>query len=391
MIHDLDLILSVVASPVREVREVRASGVPVLTGGVDIGNARIEFENGCVANLTASRVSADTLRKMRIFQKDEYLSIDFGERRLSVARRQRDPERPIAAGHVEAPPGDALMSEARAFVEAARTGGPAPVTGEDGRRALALALRACGVQPRDEVITTPLCFMATASAIPVRGAKPVFVDIDPRTYNLDPERVEAAIGPKTRAIVPVHLYGQPARLEPLAELCRRHNLRLIEEAAQSFGAEYGGRKSGACGDLGCSSLYPSKNLGAFGYYGGMVITDDDELAYEVRALANHGSRSHYHHSVLGYNSRQDELQAAILRVKLKRVDTGGRGRRRAPRPSPPWRDARRCPGRAACLPNHGQAGPPQGRSERRSRLQSVTAPRLALDTERAYLASTPRV
>lgn len=133
----VDLILSVVASPVRG---VRASGVPVLTGGVDIGNARIEFENGCVANLTASRVSADTLRKMRIFQKDEYLSIDFGERRLSVARRQRDSERPIAAEHVEAPPGDALMSEVRAFVEAARTGGRAPVTGEDGRRALALAL-----------------------------------------------------------------------------------------------------------------------------------------------------------------------------------------------------------------------------------------------------------
>lgn len=137
MIHDLDLILSVVASPVRE---VRASGVPVLTDGVDIGNARIEFENGCVANITASRVSAGTLRKMRIFQKDEYLSIDFGERRLSAARRQEDPERPIASEHVEVPPGDALMSEVRAFVEAVRNQAPAPVSGEDGRRALALAL-----------------------------------------------------------------------------------------------------------------------------------------------------------------------------------------------------------------------------------------------------------
>ena len=137
MIHDLDLILSIVDSPVAE---VRASGAPVLTDGVDIGNARIEFENGCVANITASRVSAGALRKMRLFQKDEYLSIDFGERRLGTARRREDPERPIAAEHVEVPPGDALMSEIRAFVEAVRNETPAPVSGEDGRRALALAL-----------------------------------------------------------------------------------------------------------------------------------------------------------------------------------------------------------------------------------------------------------
>lgn len=137
MIHDVDLILSVVGSPVRE---VRASGVPVLTEGVDIGNARIEFENGCVANLTASRVSANTLRKMRLFQKDEYLAIDFGEHRLSAARRQEDAERPITAEHVEVPPGDALMSEVHAFVDAVRNGAPAPVSGEDGKRALALAL-----------------------------------------------------------------------------------------------------------------------------------------------------------------------------------------------------------------------------------------------------------
>lgn len=137
MIHDLDLILSIVDS---EVAEVRASGVPVLTDGVDIGNARIEFENGCVANITASRVSAGTLRKMRIFQKDEYLSIDFGERRLSAARRGAGQDQPITSEHVEVPPGDALMNEVRAFVEAVRAGGPATVTGEDGRRALALAL-----------------------------------------------------------------------------------------------------------------------------------------------------------------------------------------------------------------------------------------------------------
>ena len=197
-----------------------------------------------------------------------------------------------------------------------------------GTDALLLALRACGIQPGDEVITTPFTFVATASTVTLCGAKPVFVDIDPQTYNLDPERIEAAISPKTRAIVPVHLYGQPAHLEPLAELCHKYNLRLVEDAAQSFGAEYGGRKSGAYGDLGCFSFYPSKNLGAFGD-GGMVITDHDALADEVRVLANHGSRERYHHSALGYNSRLDELQAAILRVKLKRVDGFNASRRRA--------------------------------------------------------------
>ncbi len=195
-----------------------------------------------------------------------------------------------------------------------------------GTDALILALRACGIGPGDEVITTPFTFVATASTITLCGARPVFVDIDPRTYNLDPARLEAAITPRTRAVVPVHLYGQPAHLEPIAALCRRHGLRLVEDAAQSFGAEYGGRKSGAYGDMGCFSFYPSKNLGAFGD-GGMVITDDDDLAAQTRVLANHGSRERYHHAVLGYNSRLDELQAAILRVKLKRIDAFNARRR----------------------------------------------------------------
>lgn len=196
-----------------------------------------------------------------------------------------------------------------------------------GTDALMLALRACDIGPGDEVITTPFTFVATASAISMCGARPVFVDIDPLTYNIDPACIEAAITPRTRAVLPVHLYGQPADLAPIAELCRRYGLRLIEDAAQSFGAEYGGRKCGAWGDLGCFSFYPSKNLGAFGD-GGMVITDDDALAEKTRLLANHGSRVRYHHDVLGYNSRLDELQAAILRVKLKRVDAFNNARRR---------------------------------------------------------------
>jgi dTDP-4-amino-4,6-dideoxygalactose transaminase len=188
-----------------------------------------------------------------------------------------------------------------------------------GTDALLIALRAIGLGPGDEVITTPFTFVATASTVVMCGAKPVFVDIDPRTFNLDLNQVEAAITPRTKAIVPVHLFGQPVHLAPLQVLCDKHGLKLIEDAAQSFGADYANRKSGAYGDIGCTSFYPSKNLSAFGD-GGLMITDDDRLAAELRVLASHGSRVRYHHHVLGYNSRLDEIQAVILRVKLKRLD-----------------------------------------------------------------------
>lgn len=197
-----------------------------------------------------------------------------------------------------------------------------------GTDALHLALRAAGVSPGDEVITTPFTFIATAEAISYTGARPVFVDIDPATFNIDPKLIEAAITEKTRAILPVHLYGQPADLEPIAALARKHGLKLIEDCAQSFGAEYGGKKSGAYGDVGCFSFYPSKNLGAYGD-AGMVITGDDALAEAIRVYRDHGSRRRYHHSVIGYNSRLDELQAAVLRVKLKHLDGFNRSRRGA--------------------------------------------------------------
>ena len=188
-----------------------------------------------------------------------------------------------------------------------------------GTDALHLALRALGIGPGDEVITSPFTFIGTSEAISYTGATPVFVDIQADTFNIDPGRIEAAITARTKAVMPVHLYGQAADLDPIIEICRRHGLRLIEDCAQSYGARYGGRMTGSFGDFGCYSFYPSKNLGAFGD-GGMVTTNEETLAAEVRVYRNHGSRERYHHHVIGYNSRLDEIQAVILRVKLKYLE-----------------------------------------------------------------------
>lgn len=219
-----------------------------------------------------------------------------------------------ACQYIGGPNVKAFEAEAAAYAGAKHA-----ISCASGTDALLIALRAAGVGPGDEVITTPFTFVATASTIVMCGAVPVFVDIDPKTFNLDLDQVAAAVTPRTKAIVPVHLFGQPVHLAPLKALCGKRGLRLIEDAAQSFGADYGGRKSGAYGDIGCTSFYPSKNLSAFGD-GGLVVTDDDALAGELRVLASHGSRQRYHHHVLGYNSRLDEIQAVVLRIKLKRLD-----------------------------------------------------------------------
>ncbi len=197
-----------------------------------------------------------------------------------------------------------------------------------GTDALHLALKAAGIGPGDEVITSPFTFIATAEAIAYVGATPVFVDVDPQTYNIDTSRIEAAITAKTKALLPVHLFGQPADLKELQAIGDKHGLLLIEDCAQSTGADYQGKMTGSFGLAGCFSFFPSKNLGCFGD-GGMITTDDEALANEIKVLRNHGSRQQYHHNCIGYNSRLDELQAVILRIKLRQLDTYNRGRRRA--------------------------------------------------------------
>lgn len=197
-----------------------------------------------------------------------------------------------------------------------------------GTDALQIAMMAMDIGPGDEVITSPFTFVATAETIGLLGAKPVYVDIDPRTFNLDPARIEAAITPRTKAIIPVHLYGQPAEMDPIMALARQRGLRVIEDSAQALGATYRGTKVCAIGDCGCISFFPSKNLGAFGD-GGMIVTHDAALADRLRMIAAHGSRVRYYHEVLGVNSRLDTIQAAILRVKARYLDAWNAERRRA--------------------------------------------------------------
>jgi dTDP-4-amino-4,6-dideoxygalactose transaminase len=188
-----------------------------------------------------------------------------------------------------------------------------------GTDALLVALMALGIKAGDEVLTPSYSFFATAGCVERLGAKPVFVDIDPDTYNISPEKFEAAITTRTRAVIPVHLYGQMAEMDQLMEIASRHRIHVIEDAAQAIGAEYKGRRAGSLGDLGCLSFFPSKNLGGFGD-GGMVTTNNAELAERVRLLRNHGDSPKYYHKMVGGNFRLDAIQAAVLRVKLRHLD-----------------------------------------------------------------------
>ena len=189
-----------------------------------------------------------------------------------------------------------------------------------GTSALHLALLAAGIGPGDEVITVPFTFVATVAAIVYTGARPVFVDIDPRSYTIDVTQIERAISRRTKAILPVHLYGHPADLDPILEIARRHHLVLIEDAAQAHGAEYKGRRVGSIGDLGCFSFYPGKNLGAYGE-GGMVVTNQSGYDRTIRMLRDWGQEHKYHHVLKGFNYRMEGLQGAILRVKLRHLET----------------------------------------------------------------------
>lgn len=232
--------------------------------------------------------------------------------------------RVLASGQaINGPDVQAFEREAAAYCGVAHAVGCA-----DGTTALLLALAALDIGPGDEVIVPPFTFFATVGSVIRCGARPVFADIDPDTYNLDPHAVAAAITQRTRAIIPVHLFGQSADMDSLRGLAERHGLALIEDAAQAFGADYRGRKVGSMGHVGCFSFYPSKNLGTLGD-AGMVTTQDADLAKKLLALRNHGSEIKYYHKYIGWNARLDTIHAAMLRVKLPHIDRWMAGRRAA--------------------------------------------------------------
>jgi dTDP-4-amino-4,6-dideoxygalactose transaminase len=237
----------------------------------------------------------------------QYLGL---QQQLDAAVRQV-----MAAGQfIMGPNVAAFESEAGAYLDV-----PNCVSLNSGTDALMLALRALDIGPGDEVITTPFSFFATSEAIASCGARPVFVDIDPATFNIDPKAIALAITPRTAAIVPVHLYGLPAPMSEIMAIASRHGLAVIEDCAQAFGATVDGRRVGTIGDAGCYSFFPSKNLGAYGD-AGLVATRSAPIAQRIRALRTHGGVRKYYHDEVGTNSRLDELQAAILRVKLPHVD-----------------------------------------------------------------------
>jgi dTDP-4-amino-4,6-dideoxygalactose transaminase len=248
---------------------------------------------------------------------------------LAAQYRELKPEIDAAIARVFESSQFILGAETEAFEEefAAYCGVDHAIGVNSGTSALHLALLGAGIGPGDEVITVPFTFFATVATIGYTGATPVYVDIDPGTFNIDVKQIEVAITERTRAILPVHLYGQPADMDPILDIARRHKLVVIEDVAQAHGAEYHGRRTGGIGDIGCFSFYPTKNLGAAGE-GGLVTTNNPEYARTIRSLRNWGEEHRYYPVLKGYNYRLPGIQAAILRVKLGRLEQWTEARRK---------------------------------------------------------------
>lgn len=261
-----------------------------------------------MSNVTEQPSPRPDLAKIPVLDLSPQIDALWDELQAAIARVLRSGQ------FIMGPEVKALEREAAEYLGAKHAVGV-----NSGTDALVIGLRALGVGEGDEVITTPFSFFATAESIGILGAKPVFVDIDAASFNLDPQKLEAAITPRTKAIMPVHLYGNPAAMDEILAIAQAHGLKVIEDCAQSFGARYQGRFTGTLGEVGAYSFFPSKNLGAYGD-GGLIVTDDAALAEQMRMLRTHGAKTKYHNEILGYNSRLDSLQAAILRVKLPHVE-----------------------------------------------------------------------
>jgi dTDP-4-amino-4,6-dideoxygalactose transaminase len=283
--------------------------------------ARSPISSGSEAGAVSSKTL--TTGKMTIPMID--LKAQYRELRVEI---EKAISKILESGHfILGPNVDSLEKEIAEYLrDPHRDGVPYAVGLASCTDALHLSLIAIGIKEGDEVITTPFTFIATAEAIAYVGATPVFVDIDSKTLNMDCSQIERKITPKTKAIIPVHLFGQPADMDRVMEIACKYNLKVIEDCAQAFGARYKGAMAGTSGDVGCFSFYPSKNLGAYGD-GGMLITRNHDIYEKVKLLRNHGTYAPYRHSFIGYNSRLDEIQATILRIKLKRIDSYNQKRR----------------------------------------------------------------
>ena len=305
-----------------------------ILGGVTIGENAIVGAGSVVTKDVPARaiVAGVPARIVRFIDKEAAIN-DEGPKPvpfldLKAQYQSIKPEIQLAVNKVLESGSFVLGEEVAAFERefAAYQNAGAGIAVNTGTSALHLALLAAGIGPGDEVITVPFTFVATAAAIVYTGARPVFVDIDPISLTMDVNGIEAAITPRTKAILPVHIYGQSADMDPIVEIARRHGLIVIEDACQAHGAEYKGQRVGSLGDLGCFSFYPGKNLGAYGE-GGMVVTKNQGYVDTIRILRDWGAKSKYHHIVKGYNYRMEGIQGAILRVKLSHLESWTEARR----------------------------------------------------------------